>query len=198
MKIFRILTLSLLICQLTTACTQDDDNSVIKPIKEYESCCGAEPVEISGLLADGVPYYVYIPNAFTPNEDGKNDIFAPVFNKGIGWLEYLVITKDVEDNITSPLLYQQTYIYKEDFEKKGWNGKDAEGNVHKGSFNYEAYIVTEDGQAYVVKGKACSIICDKDAAYFKDKVDCFFPIQADSEGRLEKSKIRDEKGCFGG
>lgn len=180
-----------------SACTQDETSSKITPIKEYESCCGTEAVEYNVELNDGSKAYIFIPNAFTPNKDGLNDVFSPVLSKEIDYMQYLVIQKEVFDDTTSSLLYQVENITLENYKSLGWNGLDKFGKPHKGAFSYTAYCATRDGKTFLIKGNACAIVCDKDAEYFKDKEGCFFPIQADTNGILVKAIKVGEDSCFG-
>lgn len=177
-----------------SACSQDES---ITPIKEYETCCGAEPVEFNIELNDGTKAYIFTPNAFTPNSDGINDVFSPVLSKDINYMLYLVIQKEVFDDTTSSLLYQVENITLENFRSLGWNGLDKLGNPHKGAFTYTAFCATKDGKTFLIKGKACAIICDNDAAYFKDKQGCFFPVQANTAGILNQNQTNMEDQCFG-
>ena len=175
-----------------TACTQDDE-----PIKDYQTCCGIEPVVHIPEFIDGSKSYLYVPNAFTPNSDGINDIFSGVFNDEISHFEYIIIEQDVTDQTMSPIIYQRQNITRENLKDTGWNGLRTDGKIHKGAFNYTIYAVTKDGRTFSTIGRGCAIACDNDATYFRDKVGCFFPIQTDTKGMLDKSIKVGEESCFG-
>ncbi len=189
--LFRIVLPVYFLIFTLSACKKDPD--IVTPV-EYESCCGTEPVEFKPMV-QGQVRYVYIPNVFTPNNDGLNDLFKPNINDEIGHLEYFVITK-VGENHEDPLLYDSGFIGLEDLDTIGWNGRDKMGNPFKGLFEYAFYIVTKDGTAYIIKSTACAIQCGPEAAIFKDKTSCFYGSQANASGIFESGKGHGEVDCF--
>lgn len=192
-NIIKIQLLSFMILSIN-ACSQDTIN-VAKTALEYESCCGIDPYEYNVEFPDGSMSYIYVPNVFTPNGDGINDLFSPVFNDQIDHFENLLIRKEDAkgDRI---LLYQTDIIDATNIKEKSWNGRDQNNKFHKGVFNYTVNCVTKSGKVFGIQSQACSVICGDDASVFKDNNACFFSSQSDSNGRLIKTLSSKELNCF--
>ncbi|MFC3336045.1 PKD domain-containing protein [Flavobacterium palustre] len=91
-------------------------------------------------------YSVAMPTAFTPNNDGTNDSFAPVF---LGFVE---VTLNIYDTWGS-------MIYSETGETiKGWNGKVKDLDAENGNYYFKMmgktfynHIITEEGSVTLIK-----------------------------------------------
>ncbi|HWB26499.1 MAG TPA: gliding motility-associated C-terminal domain-containing protein, partial [Chitinophagaceae bacterium] len=83
---------------------------------------------------------IYLPNAFTPNGDGVNDVFRP-FPVGIQKLEYFRVY-----NRWGNLVYQtQTYL-------AGWNGSINGRQAPAGTYIYEARGIDYNNKQVFKKG----------------------------------------------
>jgi len=93
------------------------------------------------IIADVSGFFV--PNAFTPNGDGQNDVFLAVANN-IGKFEMLIFSRG------GALVYQSSDI------NKGWDGMFkgtlAESNVYVYKINY-----TKDGKSHSLNGSVTLI-----------------------------------------
>ena len=85
---------------------------------------------------------VYIPNAFSPNEDGRNDTFQPFLQFG----EPTVYTLTIYDRWGSQL-FQTTDI------KQGWDGKSRGKSVPVGLYAYHIRIEQANGQVIERSGE---------------------------------------------
>ena len=153
----------------------------------YEGCCGTEATVDSFRIA--FPTYdqngniidstsaaqIYIPNVFTPDGDGINDIFK--------------ILKTY--NFT---LFQSVNILPND-PGYSWNGLKPDGTIYQGSFNYEVEVEFIDGQIKTYIGKACAYTCGEEGFPTGNLPDCFFPDQHDGNGGFDPSLPIDEL-CF--
>jgi hypothetical protein len=183
-NIFKLLSVALL-CGAQTCSAQDNPEPVVK---EYESCCGTEPVEFAFEKKQ-----VYVPNAFSPNKDGVNDYFVPYVNDVVTDIWGFSIYSATGDT----LLYQIPYFNsKIEIRNYGWNGLRPDGTAYKGLFRYKMRIDDRNANKHIVEGAACAIICGPEAKIFQSKQGCFYPIQAGEQGKLSKDKANEEKVCF--
>ena len=169
-NLFSLRFFSFLVFLFLMACTRDKEMPGV-----YDSCCGSEPVEFS---PQGTTARVYVPNVFTPNADGINDLFYPLSNGGILTINYVVISKQEEGGSTT-LLYQVENIDANDPYNYSWDGEDLEGNKYKGGFDYQISFYTTDGLAFAVQGKGCSVDCEGEIPTDNPRQGCFYPAQAD-------------------
>lgn len=91
-------------------------------------------------------YSLVMPNAFTPNNDGVNDSFAPVF------LGLNNITLDIYDTWGS-IIYSESGI-----NIKGWNGKVKDSEAENGNYYFKLtgktfynHTITEKGAFTLIK-----------------------------------------------
>jgi len=171
--------IALLLSITINSCGPDEPAT---PNNIYESCCGAEPVEFT-IPDESV--YAYIPNAFTPNNDGSNDIFRPLFNNQIQTINSFVI----ESESGNGTLFQVENMDIADVLSYSWDGYNSKGVPQKGAFKYAIVFTTKSGAQHTITGRGCSIVCDTDAAIFKDKTGCFYPSQYDLSGHLDSTLL---------
>jgi gliding motility-associated-like protein len=86
-------------------------------------------------------YYIYVPNAFTPNEDGKNDIFFVQSGR--------IIPESFEMRIFTRWGQQ---IYFSDDLYKGWDGKYNDINANCDTYVYEIRFMDETYKTHRVTG----------------------------------------------
>lgn len=120
---------------LTTACTKYTINN---------RCCenDVDTINTKFVLPDSFSFYV--PQAFTPNGDGRNDIFIPKGRKYT--IEYFEITKGSK------------VIYRSDKHLEAfWDGTDTRnGTAAKdGRYNYYMKLRLSNRDHLEVKGDVC-------------------------------------------
>ena len=177
---------SLFITLIIVSCHPKEDPGSVSPKDLYESCCGAEPVEF--VHGNGK---IYIPNVFTANADGKNDVFYPFVTTGITKVENLVISDG-----DGTVLYEKTLLDLVNPAASGWFGLKPDGTYYKGLFKYKMSFVNDAGQSRAIEGSACCIVCDSAAVVFKGKAGCFYPIQYDELSGFNASAPNHEMNCF--
>lgn len=117
-------------------------------ISVYKGCCEDPPVY--KRVGDGK---IYVPNVFTPNNDGIND--------------RLIIYGDSITNISSieiwnkegVRVYYSLHIPTNDY-TTAWDGRVNE-RVERGLYSFELSAETYKGYAFSVKGNVCNCPCDQ-------------------------------------
>jgi len=108
----------LLLGLLLQACFADHRVDVALP-KEYEACCGLQPVDFKHSNGS-----IYMPNVFTPNGDGINDVWT---------IRYL-------DSYVGAIIRVFDRYGKNVFTSTGyqvpWNGKYKDKDVPVGVYYY--------------------------------------------------------------
>ncbi|MDP4267240.1 MAG: choice-of-anchor L domain-containing protein [Bacteroidota bacterium] len=94
---------------------------------------------LTGKVIITPDYTIYIPNSFTPNGDGKNDIFCAE-GYGIVTFEIRIMNR-----------WGQQIFYSKDI-KKGWDGKVSGNNVEAGVYMYIVKFTDENNKFHTYQG----------------------------------------------
>ena len=92
-------------------------------------------------------YRVYFPNAFSPNDDGRNDLFTVYAGADIEEVLRLQVF-----NRWGGLMYESEGL-KPGAPGTGWDGVAGGKPAPNGVYVYQAAILTSDGQEYRVSGE---------------------------------------------
>ena len=89
---------------------------------------------------------VFIPNAFSPNDDGINDFFVPKVGLGVAQIQNMMVF-DRSGN----MIYQRASFDAED-ESMGWNGFYRNNALPTGVYVYQMDLVYVDGEVLQYSG----------------------------------------------
>lgn len=111
-------------------------------VKNQYNCLTSDTVHVKLICTDG---YIYIPNAFTPAGNGKNDVFY-IKGKGIGIIKSLRIYDRGGYKVFERLNFEI------DNPSAGWDGRINGQPAATGTYVYVAEMQCESGEAFVHKG----------------------------------------------
>lgn len=200
MKKMKRLLLLVILFASHYACTQETvEKSLVTP-EEYLSCCGTDIIDTTFANGD----YLYVPNSFTPNEDGHNDVFQLHTNAEIRDLLALTIYTETGDTVLFDLDGRSYDLYIDAGYTFGWdgirrgafpNGPMGDRKLHRGAFRYELWMLI-GGRTFNKEGIACAIHCGAEAGVFEGNGNCFFSSQLNGSGQLDPLLSHGEGDCF--
>ena len=84
-----------------------DPGTYFLSVTDSNACVGIDSVNIKDSVC---PQYVYLPSAFTPNGDGRNDIFRPVFAGAASHFKFAIFDR------------WGRQVFESSNPSEGWNG----------------------------------------------------------------------------
>jgi hypothetical protein len=168
---------------LFSTCKNNDDDGQMMPENPIEGCCDNAP-----LIEEFGPANMYVPNMFTPNNDGVNDVFLPFTNDGVDRIESFTVA-DSEGNMVHEAVAFQPNTFQ-----FAWDGKVGD-EVVQGLYTYTIVVKDVDGGIHFFNGQVCSYTCGQGLWPENGSTDCNFGLQHDGEGGFAPSVISGESGC---
>ncbi len=152
---------------ILVGCCKDNNSN------KLQGCCD-EPA-INATVGNG---HVYVPNVFTPNADGINDILWVSGDNNIVFIRRFQV-RDKEGNTVFQVLDGIPNDYS-----SGWNGMV--GNKYEnGMYNITLQVEAADGTNATLHGKVCNFRClDNGTEEPISAQGCQFPVQV-IDGQFE-------------
>lgn len=161
-------------------------NSFICNCQIYLECCPLSPYEYT--IGDGK---VYMPNIFSPNQDGMNDYFQPFVNIRVNSIENFIIRNPVSNAI----LWQNNFINDFSSGPYGWDGLLQDSTIYNGSFTYSLIVNSNSTSPLIISGTGCAILCSQEGIQLLQNIHCHFPDQANEDGTKNPIMETGEKYC---
>jgi gliding motility-associated-like protein len=120
-----------------------DDKAYKLRVIDVNGCIAEAPLEIELERNRNV----FVPNIFSPNDDDKNDFFAPFTGAGVKSINYLRVF-----DRWGELLFEGRGLPLGDDPTKGWNGKFNGTYVQAGVYVYVIDVTFEDGNTLLYRG----------------------------------------------
>ena len=164
---------------ILVGCCKENDSNKLK------GCCD-EPA-INATVGNG---HLYVPNVFTPNGDGINDILWVSGDSNIVIIQSFQV-KDKEGRTVFQLLDGIPNDYS-----SGWNGMVNE-KYENGVYSITMQAEAADGTIATLQGKVCNFRClDNGTEAPLSAEGCQFPVQV-TDGVFESLiPINETTGCF--
>jgi gliding motility-associated-like protein len=89
---------------------------------------------------------VYVPNAFSPNDDGINDVFTIYAGKSVSLIKSFLVFNRWGESV------YQYFDFVPGFPAAGWNGKHRDEKMQPAVFTWFAEIEFTDGRVEIYKG----------------------------------------------
>ena len=182
------LLMTILAISFTPGCGNDDDDGGGGgggPISPYLGCCANVALEAS--IGEGK---IYVPNIFTPNDDGVNDLLFPFANDEIQRVDQFEIRSSA-----GTVFYSGLNFLPND-PSQGWDGKDANGDPVRGLVAYVVVATNSGGERKGFQGFACVFPCEVEDFPIQNLTDCQFGTQHDGQGEHDPFVPAFEDSCF--
>lgn len=105
----------------------------------FNGCLATDSVEITYKPCGNSVYALEMPNVFTPNGDGLNDLFVPIFEQGLLNAHLTILNRWGNTIFTGTL-------------QGGWNGLASETACTEGIYFYSVDYQVADGSEHIVYG----------------------------------------------
>ncbi len=185
---YLLLLISLLTMPLVSC---DDDDSSESPPEQMEENTGAFCCSGAVINLDSLNFQVYVPNSFSPNNDGINDIFFP-YVKGVSEIESFQVF-DLDN-----LVHDKKSIAPDDPFDWFWPGPDtlpASGDNVK--YDYSVQLRLQDGALLDFKGEIVAINClDQLSHDCEQDIPCYFADQYSDQIGLLNTDIATNEPCY--
>lgn len=159
------------------SCKEDKPN--------FSNCCCTAPLQAS--LDTG---RIFIPNVFTPNNDGYNDILTVFASDGIKEVNSFIIKKTNGD-----VVFEAENFSPND-SSEGWGRISFEDEFVAGFFEYEVTVTSVLDQTATFTGNVCSYMCNDEGFPTSVLGDCGFGTQHDGLGNWDTNAPQLEEDCF--
>lgn len=155
-----------------------------KPESALKGCCGNDAIEEA--VGNG---HVYVPNIFTPNDDGINDKLY-ISTDSI----QLIVEVEIRDS-DGKIIYK-VYDPSINSEEEAWDGR-VDSVVVEGLYTLFITVVAEDGTNQRFTGKVCNFPCDGISVTEKvSSANCQFPVQSDDGYFCHVCPSGEPNDCF--